>query len=114
MWRNEVPDCCFQNTLIRFQPDRTRVLTDFALGIMLTYFRSGEFARISSKTSNVAHLGAARLAKMPFVLPPLPLQKEFAIQVTEIRELEARQAASRERLDALFQSMLHRAFRGEL
>lgn len=47
-------------------------------------------------------------------IPPLPLQKEFAQRVTEIRELEADQATSRTRLDALFQSMLHRAFNGEL
>jgi type I restriction enzyme S subunit len=43
-------------------------------------------------------------------VPPLPLQKEFAQRVTEILELEAAQAASRQRLEALFQSMLHRAF----
>jgi len=48
------------------------------------------------------------------LVPPLPLQKEFAKRVAEIREMEAGQAASRERLDALFQSMLHRAFLGEL
>jgi len=47
-------------------------------------------------------------------IPPLPLQKEFARRVTEIRKLEASQTASRQRLDALFQSMLHRAFNGEL
>ena len=114
MWRDEVPDCCFQNTLIRFQPDRSRVLPDFALGVMLTLFRQGEFAKMSSKTSNVAHLGAARFANMPFILPPLPLQNEFARQVTEIRELEAMQTASRQRLEDLFESLLHRAFQGEL
>jgi type I restriction enzyme S subunit len=48
------------------------------------------------------------------LVPPLPLQKNFAKRATEIRELQAQQAGSRERLDALFQSMLHRAFRGEL
>jgi type I restriction enzyme S subunit len=47
-------------------------------------------------------------------IPTLPLQKEFTQQLTEIRELEAGQATSRTRLDALFQSMLHRAFNGEL
>ncbi len=47
-------------------------------------------------------------------VPPLPLQKEFAQRAIEIRELEADQAASRQRLDDLFQSMLHRAFSGEL
>lgn len=48
------------------------------------------------------------------LVPPLTLQKEFAIRVSEIRAMQAEQAASRRRLDDLFQSMLHRAFQGEL
>jgi type I restriction enzyme S subunit len=52
--------------------------------------------------------------KIRIPVPPLSLQKEFAQRVAEIRELEAGQATSRTRLDALFQSMLHRAFNGEL
>ena len=47
-------------------------------------------------------------------VPPLPLQKEFAQRVAEIREVESAQAASRQRLESLFQSLLHRAFNGEL
>ncbi len=47
-------------------------------------------------------------------VPPLPLQQEFAQRVAEIREMEAAQAASRLRLEGLFQSMLHKAFSGEL
>ena len=114
MWRNEITDCCFQNTLVRFQPERKRVLPDFALAVFLAYFREGNFAKISSKTSNVAHLGAARFSKMPFPLPPLPQQNEFAARVSETRAVRAEQSAARRRLDDLFQSMLHRAFRGEL
>lgn len=47
-------------------------------------------------------------------IPKLPLQKEFAGLVTEIRDMEAKQLTSRRRLDELFKSMLHRAFNGEL
>lgn len=59
-------------------------------------------------------LNQANMNRIPIPVPPLPLQKEFAQRVTEIRAMEAEQAASRQRLDALFQSMLHRAFNGEL
>jgi type I restriction enzyme S subunit len=52
--------------------------------------------------------------KIKIPVPPIELQNEFAQRVTEIRELEASQATSRTRLDALFQSMLHRAFNGLL
>jgi type I restriction enzyme S subunit len=43
--------------------------------------------------------------RMP--LPPLPLQHRFAAQMEAFRALRAR-------LDDLFQSLLHRAFAGEL
>jgi hypothetical protein len=42
------------------------------------------------------------------------LAPEGAARVAEVRALEARQAALRRRLDDLYQSLLHRAFRGEL
>lgn len=67
-----------------------------------------------ANSTTVRGIRQAELRKVQIPVPPLPLQKKFAKRVTEIRELEAKQAASRVRLDALFQSMLHRAFRGEL
>jgi len=93
MWRNEVPDCCFQNTLVRFRCDPNKALPEFALATFLWMFRSGQFTRISSKTSNVAHLGAGRFAKLNMCLPPLPLQTAFAQNAQRIqaaaRALEA-------------------------
>jgi type I restriction enzyme, S subunit len=47
-------------------------------------------------------------------LPPLSRQNEFARLVTEIRELEAKQAASGRYLSTLFHSFVNSAFRGEL
>jgi type I restriction enzyme, S subunit len=64
--------------------------------------------------ATVQNIETEVLKKLPVLNPPLPMQKEFTKRVTGIRELKGKQAASRERLDALFQSMLHRAFRGEL
>jgi len=77
-----------------------------------SFFRS-ELKRLSQQATR-AYVGITRQKELPFLLPRLTLQKEFAKWVTAIRKLEAKQAASRERLDALLQSMLHRAFRGEL
>jgi type I restriction enzyme, S subunit len=60
------------------------------------------------------HLTRGTLDEAEIFSPPMLLQKEFAQRVTEIRELEAAQAAGLQRLEALFQSMLHRAFQGEI
>ena len=68
-------------------------------------------ARTSAGQYNI---NTVSLGSIPILVPPLSLQRQFAARVTEIRALETQQAASRRRLDGLFQSMLHRAFRGEL
>jgi type I restriction enzyme S subunit len=114
MWRSEIEDCCFQNTLVRFQVDRERVAPEFALALFLRYFRAGEFAKISSKTSSVAHLGAGRFALMPFPLPPIKLQREFAEGVIAINKLKDQYRANTLQIDALFSSLQHRAFSGQL
>ncbi len=54
------------------------------------------------------------LKVMPVMLPPLPLQQAFARRVEAIESLKAAQRASLAKLDALFASLQHRAFRGEL
>jgi type I restriction enzyme S subunit len=55
-----------------------------------------------------------QLSAIKVPIPPMPLQQEFAQRVSEIRELETAQAASRQRVEHLFQSMQHRAFNQEL
>lgn len=60
------------------------------------------------------NINTKEFASIVVPLPPVPQQKEFAARVSEIRAMQAEQATSRRRLDDLFQSMLHRAFQGEL
>ena len=75
--------------------------------------RLQELKRLSLGT-NTKYLTLGILKNIKIQQPVSALQHEFARRVTEIRALEAAQAASRLRLEAPFQSMLHRAFNGEL
>jgi len=67
---------------------------------------------IQSKATGVMTgiINKSALGSVNGIRPPLSAQREFATQVTQIRALQLEQAASRERLDNLFQSALHRAF----
>ena len=47
-------------------------------------------------------------------LPPLVLQRQFAHRAAAVEKLKASHRASLAQLDALFSSLQHRAFRGEL
>jgi len=54
------------------------------------------------------------LRRLPMPLPPITLQRAFAQRIAAIEKLKMAQRASLAQLDALFASLQHRAFRGEL
>jgi len=64
--------------------------------------------------TTVPHISPHDIRSFDIRVPPLQLQRVFAASVAEIRDLEKKQAASRHRLGDLFQSVLYRAFQGEL
>ncbi|MBG1270467.1 hypothetical protein F8S12_30880 [Nostoc sp. WHI] len=59
-------------------------------------------------------LGLKRMVGIEMFLPPLPLQQEFAQRVEAVEKLKTAHRASLLEFDALFASLQHRAFRGEL
>ena len=62
----------------------------------------------------MANINAQELRRIPIPLPPLDLQYAFAARVAEIDTLKAKHRAHLARLNTLFASLQHRAFRGEL
>jgi len=52
--------------------------------------------------------------RLKYIAPPLDLQREFARRVAAVEKLKTAQRAALAELDALFASLQHRAFRGEL
>ena len=59
-------------------------------------------------------INVTKLKSLEVLVPPLPLQREFATQMLAVERLKVSQRASLAKLDALFASLQHRAFRGEL
>jgi type I restriction enzyme S subunit len=68
----------------------------------------------SANASSQANLFQGQIRELPTTLPPLPLQREFARRVQAVEKLKTAQRASLGELDALFATLQHRAFRGEL
>lgn len=55
-----------------------------------------------------------QLRNFPLLVPPQSLQHQFAARVAEIDKLKTLHCAHLAKPDALFASLQHRAFRGEL
>ena len=93
---------------------KERLTGEFVASFLLSKFVQKQYVDGLKLRAAQPHLNSTQVSETPFFCPPLPLQKEFAQRVTEIHELETNQAASRAHLNALFNSMLHRAFNGVL
>ncbi|MCW6050167.1 restriction endonuclease subunit S [Lyngbya sp. CCAP 1446/10] len=64
--------------------------------------------------TNQKYLNLSRIRQMELIVPSLNLQQEFARRVEAVEKLKTAHRASLSELDALFASLQHRAFRGEL
>jgi type I restriction enzyme, S subunit len=60
------------------------------------------------------NISQEKLLSMRLSLPPIDLQQAFAARIAEIDNLKAHHRAHLAKLDVLFASLQHRAFRGEL
>jgi len=117
MYQGEIPGACFTNTLIRFQAS-PNLMPKFALYVFRNYMHSGKFRGEGTITTNIAHLGAGRFGSMDFPLPTKSEQTEIVRRVESLfafaDQIEARVQEATARVKHLTQSILAKAFRGEL
>jgi len=113
VWRGEIAECYYQKALHRARPRSDLAIAEFlAWQLWFLAHRGGLGDHVTSAT--IAHLTGEKLNAMKVPLPPIPLQREFARRVTAVEALKRAQRASLAELDALFATLQHRAFRGEL
>lgn len=110
----DLPTCISTKHLCTVTVNRDRLDPRYLWGALLFDETVRQQTRLVGKGAIMEGWNSTIIKSLKIPVPPLPLQQTFARRVAEIRELEAAQAASRRRLDALFQSLLHRAFSGEL
>lgn len=116
IYHAELPELYFQNHLIRFRS--TLVDAQYAILVFRHYLHAGEFRRLARGSTNIANLSQARLASMPFPVPPLEEQREIAAEARRRLEasLDQREAivSSLERAHEMAAELLRAAVTGQL
>lgn len=114
LWQNEIAECMHQNHIFR-----VRFETEVINPVFINWLIGGPrgkayFLRSAKQTTGIASINMTQLRDFPLLLPPINLQHTFAATVAEIDKLKTHHQAHLAKLDALFASLQHRAFRGEL
>lgn len=107
-------DTVFPDTVIAAVPKADRLVPEFLEEAWESSAARQQIESGARTTNGTYKINQTMVENLRLPLPPLPLQKEFAARVSEIHAMQNEQAGRRRRLDDLFQSLLHRAFKGEL
>ena len=94
------------NALIPEEGDADFIYAQFIVGKRLI--------QQASTSSMKGMVSKSRLENVQIIFPPADLQRDFSQRVSAIRRLRGKVSESLAQLDALFASLQHRAFRGEL
>jgi len=117
MFRDEMSDVCFTNSLVRFRA-YDGVDAAYALKVFLAYLKNGRFQKVATITVNIAHLGAGRFSEIEFPLPPIEEQAAIIEEVDRhfslIDAAEKAITLDLSRAARLRQSILKQAFEGQL
>ncbi|MBY9064975.1 restriction endonuclease subunit S [Sphingomonas yunnanensis] len=115
IWRNQLPLCCFQNTIIRLRP--TAIDPEFALAALQHCYFNGIFAELSAGVG-INHLGASRLSAIEIPVPPADEQKMIASEVADQLAAISQSRSTIERVfdraEQLRRSVWKQAFSGRL
>jgi type I restriction enzyme, S subunit len=113
VWQEQMPICCFQNTVIRLRP--VLPMSAFLLVCFQSYYVNGVFARIAGGVG-INHLSAEKFSRLKVPLPPLVEQARIVVEVDRhlsiVREVESEVDANLLRAQALRQATLARSFAG--
>jgi type I restriction enzyme S subunit len=82
IWRGELTDCCFQNTLLRVRVTGTDVEPRYLLAFFRMLALTGAFAR-ASRGVGIHHLGAQALAAWPVPLPRAAEQRQLVVRIDQ-------------------------------
>jgi type I restriction enzyme, S subunit len=118
VWNKVISDCIYQNHIFR-----ARLYSKFVLPSYISLATKSDYARAhffinASQTVNLASINLTALGKVPIALPPYLEQQEIVRRVEELfkiaDQIEGRYQKAKAHVDKLTQSILAKAFRGEL
>jgi type I restriction enzyme S subunit len=117
IWDGSIPNCGHQNHLIRVRP-RDGIPSRFILHWLMSPYGRSVLETVASSSSGLHTLSLSKVAAIPIPIPPT----ETAEKVATVLDQAAIQSAHAQReavralalLDRIEQSILARAFRGEL
>ncbi|MBV6518106.1 MAG: hypothetical protein DCC43_12295 [Candidatus Brocadia sp.] len=117
LWNGSIHPCLHQNHLIKFRVSK-KTISRYVLFWLMSPIGRELLVEAAVSTAGLHSLSISKIGKLPIKIPPLPEQHEIVRRVDALfkkaDEIEARYKKAKAFVDKLSQSILAKAFRGEL
>ena len=113
IWKDEIEDCYFQKAIHRIRLNDKYVLPEYFVYMFKNIADNGGLDEFKS-AATISHLTGEKLKKMRMPIPSITLQNLFAERVAVIESQKQKAQLELAKSEELFQSLLQRAFKGEL
>lgn len=104
----------FPDTIIAAKPSLARVTRGYLGHLWNTPFIRRQISSRARTTNGTYKVNQAALGQVQIPEPPMPLQQDFSEKLASIDRLRKNYCAQAAQVDALFASLQHRAFHGQL
>lgn len=109
VWKLDEP-FAFAGYLIRIRFDTSRVLPDYVAGYLNSAAGKRYLFERAKPSNNMSNFNATMFGEIPLHVPPLDVQRDFAEAIIGVSGERTRFEAGVTASEALFDSLLHRAF----
>ncbi|WP_158735589.1 restriction endonuclease subunit S [Alteribacillus sp. YIM 98480] len=113
IWKFGDKDIFYQKALHRARIIDDRATPEYLLYVLKFYSKHDGFKDFSTH-STISHLTGKKLKLLPVPLPEISVQRKFSKICNRIDSVITIYEKSNSRIDENYQSLLHRAFKGEL
>ena len=110
--KSDLP-CLLNQRVARFVPNESKIKKRYLLDYIYSNYFKNKIDKYSS-TSLQPNVSNKQIEKIEIFVPPLEIQNQFTKRVQAIEAQKAQAQASLAQADHLFNSLLQRAFKGEL
>ena len=110
IWHNEVSPCYFQKALHRVRCNKEIIMPTYLAWWFRFNCDNNGFSEIEGAKATIAHLPGAKLKKLPVVVPPLPLQEQFAAFVEQTDKSKSAVKQVLEKAETLKKALMQEYF----
>ncbi len=114
IWRYDIKDCIHQNHIFRVRLDQDILIPEYFSSLIGSSYGKKYFLKAAKQTTGIASINSKQLKNFPAIIPPLKLQRKYSKIFQSIEMKKKLMDSSLNQLDTLFNSLLQRAFQGEL